>query len=80
MVAFPKKRPRFPHIAEPGANNAAADAAVILENCCAMAEAADMITQHAVTVPLRAANKVSNRGIMIKLQLSIAAIRPCGLL
>jgi hypothetical protein len=45
-----------------------------------MAEAADMITQHAVTVPLRAANKVSNRGIMIKLQVSIAAIRPCGLL
>jgi hypothetical protein len=35
-------------------------------------EAADMITQDAVAAPLRTANKVSNRGIMIKLQVSIA--------
>jgi hypothetical protein len=44
-----------------------------------MAEAADMITQYAVAAPLRAANKASNRGIMIQLQVSIAAIRPYGL-
>jgi hypothetical protein len=31
-----------------------------------------MITQDAVAAPLRTANKVSNRGIMIKLQVSIA--------